>query len=192
MPHLFASGKKVHTLKSYSRTGLGRVGYGILRLAHAVTVPTYYFASRLPFRKNIQVVHSPIDTSKFYAHTGRTGAERSVKRRMEKEVEIGEEKKGSRKKVVLYYGAMTNNKGAKVLLQSIPYVLKESSDIRFLFYPRHSQIKEWTDLAKKLHLENHCKFIMDDVDIAEYVRSTDLVALPYVNLRGLMVTLLVF
>ncbi len=184
VPHLFASGKKVHTLKSYSRSRLGRIGYGILRLAHAVTVPTHYFASRLPFRKKVHVIRSPIDTSKFYAHTRKTGTERGVKRRMEREVELGEEKKGSGEKVVLYYGAMTHNKGAKVLLQSIPYVLKESAEIRFLFYPRHSQIKEWTDLAKKLHLENHCKFIMDDVDIAEYVRSADLVALPYINLQG--------
>ncbi len=180
VPHLFAPGRKVHTLKSYSRSFLGRVGYGILRLADAVTVPTHHFASRLPFRKNIHIIRSPIDTSKFYADDTK-------------------KEKSGREKIVLYYGAMTHDKGANILLQSIPHVLKEAAearesvegeqvemaeDIRFLFYPRHSNIQEWVNIAKELHLESHCKFITDDVDIAECVRNADLVALPYANLRG--------
>ncbi len=198
-PHLFASGKKVHTLKSYSRSRLGGAGYGILRLAHAVTVPTHYFASLLPFRKKIHVVHSPIDTSRFYAH-GKTAAAGIG---TETVAEIGAEKKSIRKKIVLYYGAMTRNKGVHILLQSIPYILKEMAEaretaesagtgrtaesaeaLRFLFYPRHSQIQGWVDLARELHLESHCEFIMDDIDIAKCVRNADLVALPYTNLRG--------
>src|SRR3989338_966600 len=162
LPHIFSPGKIVFSLKSYSRTRWGRVGYSFLAFARAITVPTAFFSSRLPFKKKMHILHSPIDTDKFYPAS---------------------ENKLHKKKIV-YYGALSENKGIRILLQIVPYVVQQEPEAQFQICSRHANIKHWLNLSIELGIDKHCNFITSYVDIAQEVRSAGVIVLPYLNLRG--------
>ncbi len=175
LPHLWAPGKLVHSLKSYPRSKSHRqnvfrqLGYHFLRFADAITVPTTTFAQTLSFNNKVHVVHSPIDTRKFYP----------------KKKEDLKKKRGYRQsKVILYYGALSENKGVALLISVIPQIVARYSNVQFLFLPRHGRIQPWVDLVNEQQIEAQVQFITKDVAIEDYVNLADVVALPYLNLRG--------
>lgn len=169
---LFAwKAKKIHTLKSYPRRGGRLLGAIFLNMLDGVTVPTKVFAKRLwsvPTTK-VKVVHSPINLKKFFPKDKQA---------------IKEQYGYSGKKVVLYYGAMTENKGVHLLFQVIPHIVHWRDDVRFLFLPRHTRIEHWADLIKRLGIDKYTQIITADVPIENYVNLADAVALPYLNLWG--------
>lgn len=169
MPHLFAPGREVHTVKSYSRSRVGRIGYSLLRYADAVTVPTKVFALQLFGRKNIDVIYSPIDTTRFFPKD---------KQKLKKKYGYNNQK------VVLYYGALWENKGVDILIDAIPHVVREIPNIKFLFLPRYMKIEAQQQHLQKLGMEKHVEFITHDVAIEDYVNLADVVVLPYRNLLG--------
>ncbi len=169
LPHLLAPGKKIHTLKSYSKTRIGRKGYLLLALADAVTVPTHVYQARLPYTKNVEVIYSPIDTAKFLPQD---------KDKLKK-------KYGYHKnKIVIYYGALWKNKGVDILIQAISKVIQEIPQVKFIFLPRYAQIGPEQKQVSMLGMEKCVEFITKDVVIEDYVNLADAVVLPYRNLIG--------
>ena len=168
LPHL-GTWKVIHTLKSYSRTRLGRTGFGILRWAAAVTLPTKHFASQLPFIKKVWIIPSPINLRKFFPQN-----KESLKKKYGYE----------HKKIILYYGALWKNKGVEVLLRAVLQITEKNKNIKLLILPRYPQIQPQQQLVQKLGIQQQVDFITDSVAIEDYVNLADVVVLPYLNLLG--------
>lgn len=169
LPHLAAPGKKIHTLKSYSRSVYGRRGYSMLAFADRVTVPTRQFARKIPLTKRVNVVYSPIDTAKFFP----------------KNKAALKEKYGyQQSKILLYYGALWHEKGVDVLLESMPQVIQRFPQIKLLILPRYANIRAQEEQIQQLALESYVQFITQDVSIEDYVNLADVVVLPYRSLFG--------
>lgn len=179
--------KKIHTLRSYPRQGGRLWGTIFLNLLDGVTVPTIIFAQKLwsvPTAK-VTVVHSPIDLKKFFP--------KEAKDKLALKKKYGYDGK----KVVLYYGAMTDNKGMPLLFQVILQIVRQRNDVQFLFLPRHHRIEQWADLIKSLGIGEYAKIIPipagsdalgsdapRNAPIEDYVNLADAVVLPYSNLWG--------
>jgi glycosyltransferase involved in cell wall biosynthesis len=157
------------------------MGYSFLLLADAITVPTNCFAAKIPFKKSfnknkIHLIGSPIDVNKFYPKTSQNSTSPSDKN----------PKNNNRKKTskIMYYGALTVHKGANLLFEIIPLVIAKKPNTHFYIFPRHTNIDHWREKAKTAGIDQYCTFNTNEVDIAQEVRNSDLIILPYVNLRG--------
>jgi glycosyltransferase involved in cell wall biosynthesis len=164
--------KTIHTLKSYSREGLGKYFFKLLNLVDAITVPTKIYSDFLITKgvkkEKVKIINSHINTKKFFPK------DRSMIKNL-----YGY----SNRKVILYYGSMWENKGTNLLIQTIPYIIKNNPNILFLFLPRN------TEYAKKYEssLNKYCsniKIIYESTRIEDYVALADLVVLPYTTLVG--------
>ncbi len=168
LPHLLAPGKKIHTLKSYSRSKMGRRGVFLVKLAGAVTVPTKVHAQRWGIKK-YEILHSPIDTAKF-----KPLDKKNLKNK------YGYEKR----KIILYYGALWKEKGVDILIRAMPKIIEKEKKVLLLILPRYTRITPQQELVDQLKMRDKVKFITEDVAIEEYVNVADVVALPYLNLSG--------
>src|SRR3989344_7473773 len=170
---LFAKKAKIiHTLKSYSRDKKGNRGNIFLKLADQVTVPTRIHAQKLNLPpQKIKVVHSPVNILKFKPKD---------KRKLKEKYHYQE------KKVILYYGALWDNKGVDNLIRTIPILTqhKENKNFHFLFLPRYTKIQPQLQLVKELDVEKYTNFITNDIIIEDYVNLAEVVVLPYKNLLG--------
>jgi len=164
--------KIVHTLKSYSRSKFGNSFYSILNLTDAITIPTKVFGTKIKRVNNnkIHVILSHINTDKFAPKD-----KLSIKK-----------KYGYDKKIVFYYGAMWEIKGAEYLIDAIPIVINKNPNALFIFAPRNKdwRIKKYQDQIAKMGMAQYCKFILKDVKIEDYVNMADLIVLPYPSLIG--------
>ena len=161
----------VHSLKSYSRTGVDAPFYVFLNLAHKVTVPTHVFARKLHgvFMEKIFVVHSPIDTDRF-----------KPRNRYQLKKKYGY----TAHKIIFYYGALWKAKGVDVLIHAIPGVIQSYPDAFFVFAPRYAKVGKEKNLVQALGVKNRCQFVLHDIPVEEYVSLADTVVLPYLNLKG--------
>ncbi len=164
----------VHTLKSYSRNGAGAFFYKVLNAVDHITVPTETFAKLLirkgVAQKKIAVIRSHINTKRFKP----------------RDREALKEKYGfPGKKIVLYYGAMWENKGTHHLIEAIPAIANGEKDAVFIFAPRNMPYAEkFRKPLAELELENGRVIITREIDVAEYVAMADVVALPYATMVG--------
>ena len=166
--------KIIHTLKSYSKYKWQDYFHFALNLADRVTVPTTVFSDKLRLvnKNKIQIVHSPINTEKFYPQN---------KPMLKKKYGFNNDK------VLFYYGALWKNKGVDDLIDSLPFLIKEYKNIKLLIAPRYTKYQLLSPQLKRiqfLNLEPWVKFILEDIFIEEYVNLADVVVLPYRNLIG--------
>jgi len=172
LARLFArEAKVIHSLKSYSRNKFSNYCYPLLNLVDNVTIPTEVFASRLKgvSKKKIKLIYSPINLNKFYPQ----------------DKEVLKKKYGYEgKKIILYYGAVWENKGVNILLKALPQIIEKNSDAILICAPRYSMIEEQKKLVEDLGLQDKVHFLTEDVIIQDYVNLADVVALPYKNLIG--------
>ena len=180
--------KVIHTLKSYpikkdikAKKGsfllsqLGDLPYKLLNFVDYVTVPTKVHAHKLIAKgvkkERIRIIRSHIDLNKFYP----------------KNKTLLKEKYGHKwEKIILNYGAMWEIKGTNYLIKSIPKVIKENSNVLFVFAPRNlvQAQEKYLPLIKKLEVEEHVQFIDKEVPIEEYVNLANVVVIPYPHLEG--------
>ncbi|HLD00872.1 MAG TPA: glycosyltransferase family 4 protein [Candidatus Nanoarchaeia archaeon] len=164
--------KIIHTLKSYSREGLGNKFYRLLNRADIVTVPTQIFADKIikkGVNKNkIRVIRSNINIQKFVPRD---------KLKLKQELGL------DGKKIILYYGALWEKKGVDYLIEAMPEVLAQHPKIVFIFAPRNLPYgyKYKPRIDKFPH---NSLFLEKEVQIEKYVALADLVILPYPDLVG--------
>ncbi len=152
----------IHTLKSKSDSWWGNRGHRLLNHLDMITVATDKQRRELIKRgvqeSKIKLIHSHINTQKFkplnkvalkkkYGYTG--------------------------KRVILYYGAMRDDKGTWDLFQSMKKVIEAVPDVLYLYICRFKEIE-----AKYIESTN-VKIITEDVNIQEYVNLADLAIFPY-------------
>jgi len=173
---LFAKKSKlIHTMKSYSRSKLGRSFYFLLNLADIVTVPTKVFADKLikggVKRSKIRIINSHIDTTKFIP--------------MDKD-KLKQKYHYKGKKVIFYYGAMWEVKGTDILLKAMPKIVEMNKDVIFVFAPRNLdwRIDKYKKEIADMNLTKYSDFVLNAIKINEYVAMADTVVLPYPNLIG--------
>ncbi len=164
--------KTINTLKSYSRKDFYRFKFlKVLSHADKITVPTEIFKKRLIARgvpnKKIVVVRSNIDCSKFKS---------SNKTTLKKKFGF------TNKKVILYFGALWEEKGLQYLVKAIPTLTEKHPNIQFIIAPRH-KVREIDAPVIKAALRNkNVKLVLEVKDIVEYINVADAVVLPYKNL----------
>ncbi len=172
--------KTIHTIKSYSRDKNGNRGNIFLRLVDKVTVPTKTHAQKINIKKEkSEVIYSPVNLNKFQPKD---------------ETKLKQKYHYQNKKIILYYGALWNNKGVDNLIKAIPLLIKERENnkdkhkdpqnLHFLFLPRYRNIEPQLKLIKELNIQNNIEFITNDVIIEDYVNLADVIVLPYKNLLG--------
>ncbi len=168
---LAGEAKWVHSFKSYPRDKFSHFFYFLANLADAVTVPTNIFLDRIreSCPEKIQVVPSFIDTKKFFP--------RNKTRLKEKHGYAG-------KKIIFYYGSLAPWKGPQVLLEAMPEILAKEPQAFFLFAPRYKEIDDFRRKAQDLGLNHLVSFLTEDVAIEELVALADVVALPYLSMKG--------
>ena len=90
------------------------------------------------------------------------------------------------KKVILYYGHMSEAKGISYLIDAIELIKDEDFIALFVTGSGERFIKPYEELIKKKNLQNKIKIIKTPVkktrNIEEYVAMADAVVLPYPNL----------
>ncbi len=164
--------KVIQTLKSYSRDSIGNYGYRLLNHVDVVTVPTKIFAERLVSHgvktNKIKVIPSHINTAKFFPRN---------------RLELKKNYNLTKRKVILYYGSMWENKGTDLLIKAIPHIVEKHPEALFVFIPRN-----WPYAKRYNHSLLKCpqnvKMIDFEVNIPEYVALADVVVLPYITLIG--------
>lgn len=177
----FPKAKTVHTIKSYSKNRTVRTLFsGLLNFVDGITVSTQKLKesmgnNRLQQQK-IKIIYSPINTAKFKP----------------RDKEALKEKHGYKgKKLVLYYGAIREEKGVDALIQAVPLIVQERNaaekNIEFLFAIRSKAVEKkekYLTMAKELGCEKYINIRLEDLPIEEYVSMADLVVLAYPTLIG--------
>ncbi len=119
--------------------------------------------------EKIHVIYNGVDVQKFKPRPDRT-----VLRR-----EFGLEDK---KKIVLFVGRLYHRKGLEILLRSIPQVLQEFSDVKFVISGKGFKEKEESlrNLAKQLDIEDHVTFMgyVPDEKLPNLYSASDIFVLP--------------
>ena len=170
---LFCSkSKTIHTLKSYSKSKMGRSFYRLLNLVDLVTVPTESMASVLinsGVNKNkIRLIHSYIDLNKFKPLN---------------KMKLKEKYCPKNKKVLLYYGALFENKGVRYLLKALPKIIESNPNTLLILAPRHKIPLNYRELISNQKIKNNIRIMME-INVPEIVNCSDLVVLPYTDLIG--------
>ncbi len=164
--------KTIHTMKSYSRSVIGKQFYCVLNFNDVVTVPTKIFAERLKNegvkKSKIKVIRSNIDLKRFVPLN---------KENIKKKYEYGGEK------IVFYYGGIWEEKGLKYLIKAIPFISKKVPNVFFIIAPRKLNVlRKYEHIFKEIEQIKNAKLIKKDINVVEYVNMADVVALPYKNL----------
>lgn len=119
--------------------------------------------------KKIHVIYNGVDTKKFKPRQNRDELRR----------EFGLEKDN---KVVLFVGRLYHRKGLETLLQSVPAVLKEFSNVRFVISGKGFKKKEESlrNLAKELGIEDDVTFLgyVSDEKLPHLYSASDIFVLP--------------
>ncbi len=176
----FPKSKSVHTIKSYSKYRTLRTFFSsLLNFVDIVTVPTKRLGESISdnrLQQKTRIISSPIDTAKFKPRNR----------------EALKEKHGYHgKKLVLYYGAIREEKGVDTLIQAVPLVVKKRNaaekNIEFLFAIRSKAVEKkekYLAMAKELGSEKYINITLEDLPIEEYVSMADMVVLAYPSLIG--------
>lgn len=178
----FSKAKTIHTIKSYSKYKIVRALFpSLLNSVHSITVPTKKLkesmANNTKIEQKIKIISSPIDTQKFKPRD--RGALK--------------EKHGYKgKKIVLYYGAIREQKGVDDLIKAVPLVMNKmdkakKNEIEFIFAIRSKAVEKremYLALARSLGCEQYIKIILEDLPIEEYVSMADIIVLAYPTLIG--------
>ena len=168
--------KIIHSIKSYSKSQLGRKFFFFLHLANRITVPTKAIIETLfptfP-KKKISVIRSNIDLRKF---------------KPQNKEELKKKYGFSGKNIILYYGALRKQKGVDYLIQAIPSVRKVNQNTTFIFLIRSSEtpevFKKYEDMITELECSDVVELSYRDVIIEDYVSMANAVVLAYPNLIG--------
>ena len=119
--------------------------------------------------KKIHVIYNGVDVQKFKPRPDRAELRR----------EFGLE---DEKKIVLFVGRLYHRKGLEILLRSIPPVLQEFSDVKFVISGKGFKQKEESlrNLAKQLDIEDHVTFMgyVPDEKLPNLYSASDIFVLP--------------
>lgn len=119
--------------------------------------------------KKIHVIYNGVDVQKFKPRPDRAELRR----------EFGLE---DEKKIVLFVGRLYHRKGLEILLRSIPLVLQEFSDVKFVISGKGFKEKEESlrNLAKQLDIEDHVTFMgyVPDEKLPNLYSASDIFVLP--------------
>lgn len=117
----------------------------------------------------IHVIYNGVDIRKFKPRPNRA----ELRREFELEAE---------QKTVLFVGRLYHRKGLEILLNSIPLVLKEFDDVKFVISGTGFKKKEESlrMLAKKLEIEDHVSFLgyVADEKLPYLYAASDIFVLP--------------
>ena len=120
-------------------------------------------------KEKIHVIYNGVDTEKFKPRSNRAELRR----------EFGLEED---KKIVLFVGRLYHRKGLEVLLRSIPPVLKDFSNVKFVISGKGFKKKEENlrKLAKQLDIEDHVTFLgyVPDEKLPNLYSASDVFVLP--------------
>jgi glycosyltransferase involved in cell wall biosynthesis len=120
-------------------------------------------------KNKIHVIYNGVDIERFKPRPNRAEIRR----------EFGLEKD---KKVVLFVGRLYHRKGIETLLRSVPPVLKEFSNVKFVISGTGFKQKEESlrKLAKELDIEDHVKFLgyVPDEKLPLLYSASDIFVLP--------------
>ena len=119
--------------------------------------------------EKIYVIYNGVDINKFKPRTNKT----------ELRQEFGLEEK---QKIILFVGRLYHRKGLEILLHSIPPVLQEFSDVKFVISGTGFKEKEESlrKLAKTLDIEEHVTFLgyVPDEKLPFLYSASDVFVLP--------------
>ncbi len=119
--------------------------------------------------KKIHVIYNGVDVQKFKPRPDRAELRR----------DFGLE---AEKKIVLFVGRLYHRKGLEILLRSIPPVLQEFSDVKFVISGKGFKEKEESlrNLAKQLDIEDHVTFLgyVPDEKLPNLYSASDIFVLP--------------
>ena len=119
--------------------------------------------------KKIHVIYNGVDTNRFKPRPNRV----ELRRKFELE---------EKKKIVLFVGRLYHRKGLEILLRSIPPIIQDFSDIKFVISGTGFKKKEQSlrDLAKKLDIEDYVTFLgyVPDQDLPDLYSASDIFVLP--------------
>jgi len=119
--------------------------------------------------EKIHVIYNGVDVQKFKPRPDRAELRR----------EFGLEDKN---KIVLFVGRLYHRKGLEILLRSIPPVLQEFSDVKFVISGKGFKQKEESlrNLAKQLDIEDHVTFMgyVPDEKLPNLYSASDIFVLP--------------
>ena len=119
--------------------------------------------------EKIHVIYNGVDTQKFKPRPNKT--------QLRKQFSLEPDKK-----IILFVGRLYHRKGLEPLLRSIHQVLKEFSNVTFAISGTGFKEKEESlrNLAKKLDIENHIKFLgyIADEKLPELYSASDIFVLP--------------
>lgn len=119
--------------------------------------------------EKIHVIYNGVDVDKFKPRPNRA----------ELRQEFGLEED---KKIVLFVGRLYHRKGLEILLHSIPPVLKEFSNVKFVISGKGFKQKEESlrNLAKELNIEDHVTFLgyVPDEKLPRLYSASDIFVLP--------------
>ena len=88
------------------------------------------------------------------------------------------------KKVVLYYGALWEDKGLQFLVRAMPKITRENPNVIFVIAPRHWIRKiDAPMINAALNLKN-VELVKKVKNIADYVNLADVVVLPYQSINA--------
>ncbi|MDO8510929.1 MAG: glycosyltransferase family 4 protein [Nanoarchaeota archaeon] len=176
----YPKAKTIHTIKSYSKYGILRTLFsGLLNLVDSLTVPTEKLRKSISnnnLQEKIKIISSPINVQKFKP----------------RDREALKEKHGYKgKKIILYYGAIREEKGVDALIQAIPLIIKgdkeKEAEIEFIFAIRSNAVEKkekYLAMARRLGCDKDINIILEDLPIEEYVSMADMVVLAYPSLIG--------
>ncbi len=120
-------------------------------------------------KKKIHVIYNGVDVQKFKPRTDRAELRR----------EFGLEEE---QKIVLFVGRLYHRKGLEILLRSIPPVLQEFNDVKFVISGIGFKKKEESlrKLAKKLEIEDFVSFLgyVPDEKLPHLYSASDIFVLP--------------
>ena len=120
-------------------------------------------------KEKIHVIYNGVDTEKFKPRSNRAELRR----------EFGLEED---KKIVLFVGRLYHRKGLEVLLRSIPPVLKDFNNVKFVISGKGFKKKEENlrKLAKQLDIEDHVTFLgyVPDEKLPNLYSASDVFVLP--------------
>jgi glycosyltransferase involved in cell wall biosynthesis len=171
---LAGKGKKIHTIKSYAKTKIGR-NFLIrsLNLVDIVTVPTNNMNKFLISKKckNVEVVRSNIDLSKF---------------KPKNKLDLKEKYGYLDKKIIFYYGAMRFGKGVDNLIKSLPKVIASASEAQVIIAMRSKSWKydKYSKMVKEYGVDGYVDITYQSLPIEDYVAMADVLVLAYPNLYG--------
>ncbi len=165
-----------HTIKSYSHYPALYLATPFLNFAAQVTVPNHSLARHLRRwccrPSKIKIIHSNIDTQRFRPRN---------RRELRKKYGL------TRRPLILYYGALRDDKGVDTLLQAIPPVLRHYPQAQFLLLGRSPDPRtgeKYRRFIQAAGIGLSTTIILDDVEIEEWVSAADVVVLPYSRLQA--------